>query len=310
MTAKFFPGALIVPTLNPGSVWEQWLEAYREQTCLPEMGCLVIDSGSTDDTVRLARAAGCKIYEINKVDFNHGGTRQFGVNFLNNLEFVVFCTQDALFSHRESIEHLMHCFCDEKVGAAYGRQLPHKDSGLIGAHARLFNYPASSCVKSKADINKFGIKTAFISNSFAAYRTSALQQVGGFPSNTIMNEDTYVAAKMILSDWKVAYCAEACVFHSHDYGFFEDFKRYFDIGVFHSREPWLQDQFGGAEGEGARFVSSELKMLSRQAPWLIPSACIRTFLKFAGYKLGRSEKKLSPAVKKKLSMHHRYWLQK
>ena len=42
------------------------------------------------------------------------------------------------------------------------------------------------------------MKTAFNSNSFAAYRRKALKDVGGFPINTILSEDMYVTAKMLL----------------------------------------------------------------------------------------------------------------
>ena len=88
-------------------------------------------------------------------------------------------------------------------------------------------------------ISSIGIKAAFLSNSFAAYRRSALESVGGFPSDTIFGEDTFAAAKMLLNGWKIAYSAEATVYHSHNLTFIEEFRRYFDIGVFHSREKWF-----------------------------------------------------------------------
>ena len=55
---------------------------------------------------------------------------------------------------------------------------------------------------------------------------------------------------MILAGYKVAYCAEATVRHSHNYTPWEEFRRYFDTGVFHACEPWIQQQLGGASGEG------------------------------------------------------------
>lgn len=298
---------LIVPTLNPDCRWSEWLTAYNKQTCKFDVDCLVIDSGSGIDFIDFTIAAGCKVVSIDKNEFNHGGTRQFGVELSGNAEFVVFCTQDAIFSHEDALKNLLSCFANEQVGAVYGRQLPHKDAGYIGAHARLFNYPPQSCLKGSENIPEMGIKTAFISNSFAAYRVSVLKSIGGFPTNTIMNEDTYVAAKMILAGWKIAYCAEASVFHSHDYSVREDLKRYFDIGVFHSREPWLRELFGDAEGEGIRFVLSEAKYLFKHAIWLLPSAFVRTVAKYAGYKLGGIEGRLPQQLKRKLSMHSRYW---
>lgn len=299
---------LIVPTLNAGKLWEAWLIAFAQQTLKPDV-LLVIDSSSSDDTAALARAHGFDVQVIPKSAFNHGATRQSGVNGLPDTDIIVFLTQDALLANPYAIEWLLDVFVDDdQVGAAYGRQLPHRNAGPIAAHARLFNYPAECRLRALPDRARFGIKTAFISNSFAAYRRNALMQVGGFPVDTIMNEDTYVAGKMLLSGWKIAYCADAQVFHSHDYGFVEEFKRYFDIGVFHNQSPWLQETFGGASGEGLRFVISEQRYLIRHAPWLIPSALLRTALKWLGYKLGTLHSGLPKTVRRCFSMHKTYWL--
>ncbi|SHJ52954.1 glycosyltransferase [Propionispora hippei] len=298
---------LIVPTLNPGDMWDEWIKAVKSQT-LDNNKILVLDSESDDHTMQKAIKAGFQVKLIQRDKFNHGGTRQHGVEINPEADLIIFLTQDALLANPMALEKLIKCFDDPAIGVAYGRQLPHENSGLIGAHARLFNYLSQSAVKSMADAPRLGIKTAFISNSFAAYRREALIAVGGFPKHTILSEDTYVAAKMLLQGWKIAYCAEAEVYHSHNYTFTQEFKRYFDIGVFHSCEPWIRERFGQAEGEGIRFVLSEIKfLLSRDKWYLIPSVFTRTCLKYLGYRLGMSEKMIPLRWKRVLSMHSRYW---
>ena len=298
---------LIVPTLNAGTLWESWLKAYGQQTRKPD-SLLVIDSSSSDNTVALARSQGFEVRIIPKPEFNHGGTRQLGVKLFSDMDIIVFLTQDALLANADSFERLVSVFGDERVGAAYGRQLPHLNAGPIAAHARLFNYPAESQLRCLEDKQRYGIKTAFISNSFAAYRRDALMQAGGFPVDTIMNEDTYIAGKMLVSGWKIVYCADAQVFHSHDYSFMDEFKRYFDIGVFHAQTVWLQETFGGVSGEGLRFVISEMRYLMKHAPWLMPSAILRTGLKWLGFKLGAMYKGMPQVLPSYLSLHKAYWL--
>ena len=125
------------------------------------------------------------------------------------------------------------------VGCASGRQLPHSDASLLASHARHFNYPNVSSIRDEKSISTLGLKAAFCSNSFAAYRVSALYECGGFPLNVILGEDMYVAAKMLLRGYKTAYVANATVYHSHNYSPIEEFKRYFDTGVYHAREAEL-----------------------------------------------------------------------
>lgn len=164
-----------------------------------------------------------------------------------------------------------------------------------------------SGVRTLVSRKELGIKTIFISNSFAAYRRTALIAVGGFPGDVIFGEDTITAAKLLLAGGKIAYVAEAQVFHSHNYTWAQDFRRYFDIGVLHRRESWLLQEFGSAGSEGGRFVQSELRYLWSRRWWLVPSALIRTALKFVGYRLGRNEERLSLGWKRRLSMHSSFW---
>jgi rhamnosyltransferase len=185
--------------------------------------------------------------------------------------------------------------------------LPKTDATSIAAHARIFNYPVLSNMRDAKDISEMGLKAAFLSNSFAAYRIDAMGEIGGFSNDVIFGEDMVVAAKLLLKNKKISYNANAIVYHSHNYGLIEEFKRYFDIGVLHSREGWLLDKFGKPEAEGKKFVISELRYLIKNNPILIPSSIIRTLAKFLGYRLGLMESKLSIKIKKGLSMNFSYW---
>jgi len=298
--------SIVVLTYRPGSKWQEWLDAYSRQVIKPRKAVL-IDSSSEDGTVELARKFGFEVHVIRPEDFDHGSTRQLGVELSGDSEIVFFLTQDAVLVAPDSFEKLLEPFVDSGIAAAYGRQLPQADATPIAAHARMFNYPPISRIKSRRDVTELGIKTVFSSNAFAAYRRRALMQVGGFPTGTIFAEDQIVAARMLLQGMTLAYVAGAQVRHSHNYTILDEFRRYFDIGVFHSRESWMLKQFGYAGGEGARFVRSELSYLQREAPAQIPSALLRTVLKLVAYRLGALERALPVNVKKRLSMHPRFW---
>lgn len=299
--------ALLVPTLNAGPRWRDWISALEVQSCRPSR-VLVLDSASTDETVTLAVKAGLEVVPVERRQFNHGGTRQQGVALLGHAVDVIVClTQDAVLADREALEQLVAALAEPQVGAAYGRQLPAGGADPLATHARLFNYSATSRTVTRADQAELGIKTCFMSNSFAAYRLEDLLAVGGFPSGVILGEDSSVAARLLLAGKAIRYQADACVYHSHNYTPLEEFRRYFDTGVFHARERWLLEAFGGAGGEGFRFVTSELRFLLSKAPWLIPSALLRTACKLAGYRLGRAEARLPVRLKRHLSMFRGFW---
>ncbi len=287
--------SVIIPTYNGGELWRLCAKSISSQSLAPN-SVYVIDSTSSDDTVLIAQAAGFDVAVIPSISFNHGGTRNGGAKNFSDSDYIVFLTQDAILESVDSFKNLIDYFSrDDKVAAVCGRQLPHHDANPLAIHARLFNYPFVSDVKSAYDIPRLGIKTVFMSNSFSAYKTEVFFELGGFPNNTILAEDMYLAAKMIQAGYKVAYCSEAAVHHSHNYSPWEEFRRYFDTGVFHACEPWIQQQLGGASGEGARFVKSELLYLWRHAPLWIPRALITTACKLIGYKLGQHYRKIPKA---------------
>lgn len=299
---------VIIPVYNPDYKFNQLLDMLKKQS-LKNILVLLIDSGSQKNfSISIKNDSRFIIKEIESSEFNHGRTRQLGMDLYPDKDVYVFLTQDAVLSSERTIENLIKCFDDKTVGCAFGRQLPYRNSTFFSKISRLNNYGEKSYVRSFDERKKYGMKTCFISNSFAAYRNSAMRDVKGFPTNTILCEDVCVAAKMLINGWKIAYDANSQVYHSHNYSIWQEFKRYFDIGVFHSRETWISETFGNAEGEGMKFIKEELKALLRQNPFLIFEMMVRDGMKFIGYRLGKREKKIPIVLKRKISMTRRYWM--
>ena len=280
---------LIIPTLNAGNQFKKLLEQLAAQT-LPTKK-LIVDSESTDGTAQLAQKFGLEVLTIKRKNFNHGATRQLALEHLlkqSPLDVIIFLTQDVLLRDDESLKRLVKIFGeDESVGLSYGRQLPHENATNEAKFLRAFNYPPESQLRSFDDRKIYGLKTAFASNSFAAYRVESLQSVGGFPSNVPLCEDMYVAAKMLLRGLKIYYAAEAQVYHSHNYTAAQEFRRYVQIGKFHAQESWIRETFGSAEGAGKKFVLMKLAALAKDNPLDCAGAIFRDAAKFFGYRLGR-----------------------
>jgi rhamnosyltransferase len=305
--AAFMPRiALIIPTHNASRYWKNLCEGIRLQSLQPQE-VIIVDSASSDGTAREAQDAGFTLLEIDSKDFDHGGTRQLAAEHAPDADILLYMTQDAIPCSVDAFKHLVFAFQNPSIGAAYGRQLPRTKAKPIEAHARQFNYPPQSTIRSWDTRDHLGFKSIFFSNSFGAYRRAALMSVGGFSSDVIFGEDTLVVARLHRAGWKTAYTSEALVRHSHSYSIREEFRRYFDIGVLHARERWLLEHFGSASGEGRRFVLSELNYLLKHGPLLIPSAIIRTITKYLGYRVGKNEQRIGSRLKHYLGLNKAFW---
>lgn len=298
--------AIIIPTYNGALFWSDLNRALEKQA-IPKRQVLIVDSSSKDGTRFLAEASGYKTKSIPSATFRHGATRQLAASWVPWAKYLVYLTQDSIPGDEHSIRNLLDAFTDPTVGAAYGRQVPRDSAGPIERHARLFNYPPESDTRTYESRKKLGIRAAFFSNSFAAYRRAALEEVGGFPDRTIVSEDVQVAALMLRAGWKTKYQASAITIHSHQLSILQEFSRYFDIGVHHSRERWLMNEFGKRQGEGLAFVRSEFAFLVGTKKSLIPLAVVRNLNKYLSYYLGQNEKYLPVHLKKILSGQRAFW---
>jgi len=300
--------ALIIPVLNAQSFLPKLLPAVFEQSLLPSQ-ILFIDSESNDSTCEILNQYSIHTHKIERNKFDHGGTRKLACELID-AEIYIFMTQDAYPASKDTFKNIIAAFKNVKnLGCAYGRQLPKEDANLWGRYERLFNYPEHSQIRSYSDKNKYGIKTFFNSNSFAAYSKEALNNVGGFPNKLISSEDAYVAAKMLLNGYQVAYVAEAPVYHSHNFTILEKFHRYFSVGVFHAKQSWIIENFVGATSEGFKYLFSEIKYLvKKRKVHLIPYAFYAKAWCYLAYQLGLYEKYLPLFIKKHWGVNKKYWI--
>lgn len=277
---------VIIPTYNAGVGFKNMLRLLLQQDGVTPQDFLVVDSSSTDDTPQLVKEAGIQLITIPKKEFGHGKTRKFACEQAGDIDLAVFMTQDARPYNTTSIKKLCsYVLVHDNMAAAYGRQVSYEETDSFGKFARLNNYQDTSYIRTFADRKQYGIKTAFFSDTFAVYKKDILEKMGGF-DDVNFGEDTCMVAKMLMQGYKIGYCAEAMVYHSHTFTILEEFKRYQEIGKFHKEQHWLLDNFGKAESEGLKFVEKEIHYLLKSGKWyLVPESFARNTAKFLGYKI-------------------------
>ena len=159
--------SVIIPTYNAEPYLAILLDTLQKQTLSFEL--IIIDSSSSDKTIQIAKKYTEHIVTIPKNQFDHGGTRTKAAKLASG-ELLIFLTQDAVPYDNYTLENIIKSFHNSQVAAAYGRQIPYEQTNLFGKHLRAFNYPSTSHIRTLADKTEYGIKTAFLSDSFAAYR--------------------------------------------------------------------------------------------------------------------------------------------
>jgi rhamnosyltransferase len=295
--------SIVIPTKNGVEDIAACLEAIYFQKDVGRLEVLVIDSGSTDNTLEIVRRYPVRLERIPPETFHHARTRNFAANLASG-KFLVFLSQDAVPASNTWLVALLSNFNEPFVGAVYGRQLPKAESGLERRSAFAAMYGEARIVKMPMDGVDLGHKYYHFSNANSAIRRKVWEATR-FPEDLKVFEDVGIAKRILDSGWSIVYEPEAAVYHSHDFPLDILFKRYFDIGVVYQRLGiWNNRSRASLWRDGWREFENKLSLvLKEERPEGAGSSLVKDFGKYVAIQLGRNGKILPRAVKKKLSLY-------
>ncbi|ROR27535.1 rhamnosyltransferase [Mobilisporobacter senegalensis] len=306
LSKKKYSLDLIIPSYKPDNKFYQLMRRLEKQTIKPDHIFVINTEEEFLDISRIENISNLKVIHIKKEEFDHGGTRNFGAT-LSNADIILFMTQDAVPADKYLIERMLEPFDNKNVAVAYGRQLANKEAGFIEQYIRTFNYPENDSIKSVKDLDTLGIKTYFCSNVCAAYKREIYNDLGGFVTKTIFNEDMIMASKVIGAGYSIGYAANAKVIHSHKYSYFQQFTRNFDLAVSQRQYKEIFENIK-SETEGIRMVKSTAKyLLHKKKIHLIPDLVLQSGFKYLGFKMGYHYEKLPKWLILKFSMNKSFW---
>lgn len=300
--------SVVIPVKDGGADLSRCLDAIRSQDVDDEVEVLVIDSGSSDRSVEVARAAGARVHEIPASEFGHGRTRNLGAELARG-DVLVFTSQDAYAPSSEWIARLVRPLRNgEKVAGVYGRQLPHADAAPPERYFLDFLYGPEPRVQRLEGDGEPSFEQTLFSNVNSAIPRAVWQELP-FADDLIMSEDQEWSRRVLQAGYELVYEPEAAVHHSHRYTIAGAFRRFFDSGVSAERSYAAGDNGSRAlRRAGARYARGEAEWLweTGQRRW-IPYAAVYELAKFTGMQLGRHHSRLPRSVSRRLSGLPSYW---
>ncbi|HEX8123164.1 MAG TPA: glycosyltransferase [Solirubrobacteraceae bacterium] len=278
--------SIVIPVKNGGDDLRRCLDAIAEQRVEDEVEVVVVDSGSTDGSDRLAEAAGARVHRIPPEEFNHGGTRNLGVSLARG-EVLVFVSQDAVPATPDWLALLTAPVRDPQVAGAYGRQVANEDAKPPERFFLDFLYGERARVQRAASAAELSMETTLFSNANSAIRRDVFERFR-FVDDINMSEDQEWSQRVLLAGYAIAYEPRAVVRHSHPYTLRTAFRRFYESGL-SSRRAYAPG--GGSLLVVARtalaYARAELRWLRRHRllRWL-PYAALYEGAKGAGLVAG------------------------
>ncbi len=297
--------SIVIPVLNAAEHLTLLARLFQTQKPAPPLEVVLVDSGSTDDTVSLAKRLGFLTTMISP--FSHGGARNLGVQMARG-DLVVFLTQDAEPANERWLCQLTAPFRDPQVAGVYGRQLPRPDATPLECLFLAHRFPAGEAQTRRYSAESpVGYEEAFFSNVNAAVRRSVLLE-NPFDETLLMCEDQQFSRDALRLGYAVTYAPNAQVIHSHTYSMRRYFQRYFDSIVALRQVFGRRFGLGTSSRLGRSYIAQEARTILRDHPGFLFRYVAMTLVRIAATLCAFAEPCLPRRVCRALSLHKAHWV--
>jgi rhamnosyltransferase len=295
--------SILILAKNEAHNLPRCLDAVFAQNTAATFEVVLVDSGSEDATLEVARRYPLRIFGIPAEQFHHARTRNYAATLAQG-NTLVYLAADACPVSSRWLESLLSHLREPAVAAVYGRHLPKPGSDIERQFALSALYGAERIFKTPANREQLGYRYYHFSTVNATIRKDVWQQTR-FREDLPVFEDVAIAKRILDRGWTIVYEPEASVYHSHDYGMGKLFKRYYDIGAVYQRlEIWSCASKSSVRHDGLRTVIAKLAEVRHQTLKTVLRSLLCDALKFAGIILGRNERYLPLLLKRRLSTLH------
>ena len=194
----------VIRAHNEGKHIGRLLKGFEQQTVKPDE-VILVDSGSTDDTVSIAESAGCTVVHIAKSEFSFGRALNRGCAAATG-DILLFASAHVYPVYNTHVEHIVSAFDREGVAIAYGRQVGDERTKFSESRVMLKWFPNQ---------NIWDQGHPFSNNANAAVLKSVWHE-SPYDETLTGLEDLDFAKKAIEKGYKIAYVADAPVVHVHE----------------------------------------------------------------------------------------------
>jgi GT2 family glycosyltransferase len=228
--------SVIIPTKNGGELFRESLEMIFSQEIDCQLDVIVIDSGSTDQTLEICAAYSVRLIQIPASSFGHSSTRNLGIEVAKG-EICVLTVQDAVAVDNTWLAKLVEPMIrDENVAGVFGQQVSTAEASLMercckslwyqewradwkNEHRQLPVEPRHWHQLSLEQKRQY----ARFDNVNSCIRKSVWQKIP-LPDVSYA-EDIAWAINVLSSGFSIFWQPDAKVFHSHNRSLAYEFKR-------------------------------------------------------------------------------------
>lgn len=199
-----------------------------------EIEIILVDSGSTDDTLKIAEEYGCRIVHIKKSDFTFGRSLNYGCEAATG-DYLVLISAHCIPANERWLGNLIAPLRAGDADYVYGRQVGHEVTRFSEHQIFAHYFP---------DYDKNPQNDFFINNANSALSKECWERYK-FDENVTGLEDMVLGKAITEDGGKIAYIANAPVFHIHEETLKQTMRRYYrEALTLREIMPQVQFHFG------------------------------------------------------------------
>jgi glycosyltransferase involved in cell wall biosynthesis len=198
--------SIIIRTLNEEKHLDELLSTIEcQETDGLDYEVILVDSGSEDNTLQIAASHGCKILHITREEFSFGRSLNMGCEAASG-EFLVMVSGHCVPTDEQWLRKICQPLIQDGASYSYGRQIGDATSRYSECCIFAKYYPAQSRIPQQG---------FYCNNANSVIRKSAWAR-HQYDEELTGLEDMELAQRLVNDGNKIAYVAEACVYHYHE----------------------------------------------------------------------------------------------
>jgi glycosyltransferase involved in cell wall biosynthesis len=224
--------SIIIPTFNAGPEFQWLLRKLRGQKAVRELEIVVVDSGSRDDTIAFAHAAGATVLAIAQSEFSHSHARNLGADAASG-DYLLFMVQDAFPIGEHWLYGMLRFLRDPahaKLAAVACSEFSRSDSDLMYDSMIDTHYRFLGCLEQDRIGSHQGDDHMSLRSQGQLSDVSCLidrQLFAQYRYQGDYAEDLDLGIRLIKGGWRVAMLASVKAVHSHNRPAYYYLKRSF-----------------------------------------------------------------------------------
>ncbi len=215
--------SIIYLTKNGGDTFAQSLEMVFQQSSSDQLEVIIVDSGSTDDTLEIQKKYPTRLYQIAEKSFSFGPSRDFGFSQARG-DYLVTLSQDVVPADKYWLQNLVRPLKEDSADVCQGQVIVPQNKDIFYWEKAGFFYFTREGYNFMTNHGGVGLSCTSLAIKKAVWEATKF-------GDAVYSEDKAIQKKIFARGFRIILSPDSWALHGHQYSWKTLIKRCLNEGL-------------------------------------------------------------------------------